>query len=99
MRCEACGAEINELITEFYDAKGNIYQEKVPIKYCSFDAINFIYFEVGADWCGDGLDEEDIHDCILCPKCGKPPFINHEVQTDTIIRVIRFTSEGAGADA
>ena len=85
MKCEACGAEIEKIVTEFYDVYENVYEEYVPLIDCGIKAISF---EVGPDWVGDGLDAEDIPDIISCPKCGKYPLKNMEVQTDTIIRVV-----------
>lgn len=84
MKCENCGKEIDKIVTNFFDIDGSDYDQEIFIE--EYDDI--VYFDVDRNWCYYELSEDEQHEGIRCPYCGKPPFKKHE--TDIYIKVIKF---------
>lgn len=87
MKCENCGKEIDRIVTSFFDVFGSDHDEEILIEECDKDAV---YFDVDHSWCCDELSEDEQHEDIRCPYCGKPPFKNPETQIYRYIRVVKF---------
>ena len=84
--CEQCEKEITEVeVLEFFN-DGRDYWTTYPLS----EHINGAFVDVDLTWCGEGLDESEIRDCIRCPHCLKYPFKSNEIQTFKYERVVMF---------
>lgn len=82
MKCNNCGQEItNVLINEFqYDGTDKDRLAKIE------DLGDEVYgISTDSHWTGDGLEDEDCYDTILCPICKKFPFKSKEINRHEIL--------------
>lgn len=85
IRCAKCGSAIQSITTNFFAHNGSDYDRDVEFN----DDECGICFEVPEYWCGNGLSEEEMRDCIKCPRCGKFPLQERsEVASETVVRVV-----------
>lgn len=61
--------------------------QEIQIEECEEDAV---FFETDQNWTGYELSEDEMNDGIRCPKCGKNPFKNQEIQIYDVVRVVKF---------
>lgn len=86
IKCEKCGAQINDLLIETFNYDGTDSFKKVEIH----SENGCVSFDADASWCGYNLSEEEMMDTIMCPVCKEFPFKSNEIHISEIIEVICF---------
>lgn len=82
--CENCGKEIDYVLINTFDWDGN---DRDYIAHLE-DLGDGVYgISTTHNWTGDGLDDEDAIDTIVCPKCKKFPFKCKEIGKQEIVHL------------
>lgn len=89
MKCENCGATIDHLEVNVFNYDGTDTIQDTTFEECDDHAV---VIEVGTEWTGYELTEEEALETITCPRCHKWPFKSTELQQYTIIRLVMFKS-------
>lgn len=87
MRCEKCGAFLNGLELNMFERNGSDNWYNVPDEMADEEAV---VVDTEQNWTGYELTEEEMPDCIRCPKCKKYPFECREIQVYNIVRLVMF---------
>ena len=86
--CEKCGIALDTVDVNVFARDGSDYwQTEIPLHLADDEAC---WVDVGRDWTGDELDEEEMIETIRCPNCKQYPFRDTEIQTYEIVRVVMF---------
>lgn len=82
MKCNNCGAEIDHVLVNEFQYDGIDRYRLTELENLGDDT-----YGLGTDhnWTGDGLDDEDVYDTVVCPKCKKFPFKSREVARQEIV--------------
>lgn len=87
MKCEKCKNEIDHIFTSEF----NIYGQDDDYRFDLIqDHEGACYFETDKNWTGYELTEDEMTERIECPHCKQYPFIDKEIQTYDIVRVVMF---------
>lgn len=93
MKCESCGEEIRVLKAEMlefqgmYDFHGIEIYVPFPVQECE----DGVYIDVTKDF--TGYNNTDVYKYIRCPKCGKFPFKNREIEVRDVVRLVMFAEK------
>lgn len=91
IKCENCGADLAYLETDIFHWDGSDdWVQDVTYEEHEGKAVTT---ELGTDWTGYGLSEEEQTDTIRCPICRNFPFKCKEIQTYTFVKVVMFKSQ------
>lgn len=87
VKCEKCGKEIDHIVTNCFNYDGSDSDGKFMIEEHDDNAV---VFNIGTNWTGYELTEEEQMESIRCPFCGAFPFKHKEVQTYSFVEVVMF---------
>ena len=90
MKCSKCGKEIDHVLLDEFQYDGTDRDRLAIIE----DLGDEVYgVSTDHNWVGDGLDDEDVYDTILCPKCKKFPFKSREIGRQELVQLTFWNSE------
>lgn len=87
IKCEKCGKEIKNIITNVFTREGTDVRTEYELEKHLVDAVTF---DTNVNWTGYELTEEEQKEQIECPHCHQYPFKNEEIQIYEIVRVVMF---------
>lgn len=87
VRCEKCGSVLTHVLVDEFDRNGADSFIEYPISPCE---VNAAFVDVNPNWTGYYQSEEEMVDTIRCPFCKQYPFVDTEIQTYDIVRVVMF---------
>lgn len=82
MKCSNCGKNIEHVLVDEFQYDGTDRDTAIAINDLGDNCYNIT---VTHNWTGDGLDDEDVYDTIICPFCRKFPFKSREIQREEAI--------------
>lgn len=87
MKCEKCDANLAFLELNMFNKNGSDSWCDTFVEEADENAA---VVDTEQSWTGYELTEEEMIDCIRCPKCKKFPFTDKEIQVYNIVRLVMF---------